>query len=276
MEPTPVTELDVRVLGVGYDPGDLEDGIGVETSDDASSAIERLVDGGVDLLLVSTAGPEGAAGIEALRTAEPDVPIVALVPEESAGAEALRLGAYDYVVLGAPVEVVRRAVRYAIKLHEMEGAIHRRQTTDEVTGLLNARGFEQLARHHLQLSDRSKEPVVLVFFRLDDMETSTEEEGRQLLIDTAQVLAEAARDSDVLARVGDDAFCVLLTGGAEGAETLVLSRFVEAVAVRNARLEHLEPLKISVGAARYDPEHPSTLDELIAEADRRMREPGAP
>lgn len=274
MEPS--SELEVRVLAVGSDPGDLADGIDVELATDASSAIERLVDGGVDLLLVSTAGPEGASGIEALRTAEPDVPIVALVPGESAGAEALRLGAYDYVVQGAPVEVVRRAVRYAIKLHEMEGAIHRRQTTDELTGLLNARGFEQLARHHLQLSDRSKEPVALVFFRLDDLETSTEEEGRQLLVDTAQVLAEAARDSDVLARVGDDAFCVLLTGGAEGAETLVLSRFVEAVAVRNARLEHLEPLKISVGAARYDPEHPSTLDELIAEADRRMREPGAP
>jgi diguanylate cyclase (GGDEF)-like protein len=274
MEPS--TELEVRVLAVGSDPGDLADGIDVELATDASSAIQRLADGGVDLLLVSTAGPDGGSGIEALRTAEPDIPIVALVPEESAGTEALRFGAYDYVVLGASVEVVRRAVRYAIKLHDMEGAIRRRQTTDELTGLLNARGFEQLARHHLQLSDRSKEPVVLVFFRLDDMETSTEEEGRQLLIDTAQVLAEAARDSDVLARVGDDAFCVLLTGGAEGAEALVLSRFVEAVAVRNARAEHLEPLKISVGAARYDPEHPSTLDELIAEADRRMREPGGP
>jgi diguanylate cyclase (GGDEF)-like protein len=274
MEPTPVTELDVRVLAIGHDPGDLEDGIEVETSADASSAIERLADGGVDLLLVSTAGPEGATGIEALRTAEPDVPIVAVVPEESDGAEALRFGAYDYVVHGAPAEIVRRAVRYAIKLHDMEGALHRRQTTDELTGLLNARGFEQLARHHLQLSDRSKEPVALVFFRLDDVKNSTEEEGRQRLLDTAQVLAEAARDSDVLARVGDDAFCVLLTGGAEGAEALVLARFVEAVAVRNARSEHLEPLAISVGAARYDPEHPSTLDELIAEADRRMREPG--
>jgi diguanylate cyclase (GGDEF)-like protein len=275
MEPTPVTELEVRVLAVGSDPGDLADGIDVELATDASSAIERLADGGVDLLLVSTDGPEGATGIEALRTAEPDVPIVALVPEESTGAEALRFGAYDYVVQGAPVEVVRRAVRYAIKLHQMEGAIRRRQTIDELTGLLNARGFEQLARHHLQLSDRSKEPLALVFFRLDDVETSTEEERRERLVDTAQVLAEAARDSDVLARVGDDAFCVLLTGGAEGAEALVLSRFVEAVAVRNARREHLEPLAISVGAARYDPEHPSTLDELIAEADRRMREPGA-
>ncbi len=274
MEPT--ADLDVRVLAVGHDPRGLEDGIALELAADASSAIERLANGGVDLLLVSTAGPEGTAGIETLRAAEPDVPIVALVPQESASAEALRRGAYDYVVLGAPIEVLRRAVRYATRLHQMEGAIRRRQTIDELTGLHNARGFEQLARHHLRLSDRSKEPVVLVFFRLDDMKTSTEEEGRRLLVDTAQVLAEAARDSDVLARVGDDAFCVLLTGGAEGAEALVLSRFVEAVAVRNARSDHLEPLAISVGAARYDPEHPSTLDELIAEADRRMREHGGP
>ena len=270
----PITELDIHVLVVGHEQQDLQDGIVLESAADPSSAIERLADGGVDLLLVSTAGPEGASGIDGLRTAQPDVPVVALVPEDSAGAEALRYGAYDYVVLGAPLEVVRRAVRYATKLHQMEGAIRRRQTTDEVTGLHNARGFEQLARHHLQLSDRSKEPVVLVFFRLDDMKTSTEEEGRQLLIDTAGVLAEAVRDSDVLARVGEDAFCALLTGSAEGAEALVLSRFVEGVAVRNARHDHLEPLAISVGAARYDPESPSTLDELIAEADRRMREHG--
>lgn len=270
----PTTDLVVRVLAIGHDPGNLGDGIELELAADASSAIERLTDGGIDVLLVSTADPEGASGIEALRTAEPDIPIVALVPQESAGAEALRRGAYDYVVLGAPIEVLRRAVRYATRLHQMEGAIRRRQITDEVTGLHNARGFEQLARHHLRLSDRSKEPVVLVFFRLDDMKTSTEQEGRRLLVDTAQVLAEAARDSDVLARVGDDAFCALLTGGAEGAEALVLSRFVEAVAVRNTRHDQVEPLAISVGAARYDPEHPSTLDELIAEADRRMRERG--
>lgn len=270
----PITELDIHVLAVGHEQQDLQDGIVLETAADPSSAIERLADGGVDLLLVSTAGPGGASGIEGLRTAQPDVPVVALVPEESAGAEALRHGAYDYVVLGAPSEVVRRAVRYATKLHQMEGAIRRRQTTDELTGLHNARGFEQLARHHLRLSDRSKEQVVLVFFRLDDMKTSTEEEGRQLLVDTARVLAEAVRDSDVLARVGDDAFCALLTGSAEGAEALVLSRFVEGVAVRNARHDHLEPLAVSVGAARYDPESPSTLDELIAEADRRMREHG--
>ena len=269
-----IADPPVRVLAVGHDPGGLEDGIALELAADAPSAIERLTDSGVDLLLVSTAGPEGTSGIEMLRTAEPDVPIVALVPEDSAGPEALGQGAYDYVVLGAPIETVRRAVRYAIKLHQMEGAIRRRQTIDELTGLHNARGFEHLARHHLRLSDRSKAPVVLVFFRLDDMKTSTEEEGRRLLVDTAQVLAEAARDSDVLARVGDDAFCAMLTGGAEGAEALVLSRFVEAVAVRNARRDHLDPLAISVGAARYDPENPSTLDELIAEADRRMREPG--
>lgn len=270
----PATDLDVRVLAVGADPGDLADGIALELAPDAPSAIERLAEGGIDLLLVSTEGAGAVDGIEALRTAEPDIPIVALVPEESDGAEVLRHGAYDFVVRGAAAEVIRRAVRYATKLHEMEGAIRRRQTTDELTGLNNARGFEQLARHHLHLSDRSKEPVVLVFFRLDDLATSTAEDGRQLLVDTAAALSEAVRDSDVLARVGQDAFCALLTGGADGAEALVLSRFVEAVAVRNARSDRPTPLAISVGAARYDPEHPSTLDKLIAEADRRMREPG--
>lgn len=87
------------------------------------------------------------------------------------------------------------------------------------------------------------------------------------------MLRQVVRDSDVLARVGTDAFCVLLTGKAVGAEALVLSRLVEAVALRNARSGRTTPLSLSVGAARYDPAAPVPLAELMAEAGRRLQRP---
>jgi GGDEF domain-containing protein len=74
--------------------------------------------------------------------------------------------------------------------------------------------------------------------------------------------------------VGIDTFCVLLTGGAVGAEPLVLSRLVESVATRNARSGRPVRLSLSVGAARYEPRSSVGLAELMSEAGRRLR-PGS-
>jgi diguanylate cyclase (GGDEF)-like protein len=106
---------------------------------------------------------------------------------------------------------------------------------------------------------------------LDDLHvTDDEDERARLVSETAKVLREAVRDSDVIARVGAGSFCVLLTGEATGAEALVLSRLVEAVAASNAAGGLTAQLSLSVGAAAYDPQNPVPLAELIAEADRKM------
>jgi GGDEF domain-containing protein len=66
---------------------------------------------------------------------------------------------------------------------------------------------------------------------------------------------------------------VLLPGAEPGSEPIVLERIIEAVASHNADTGHETGPSLSVGAASYDPEHPVPLEELIAEADRRMRRP---
>jgi GGDEF domain-containing protein len=76
------------------------------------------------------------------------------------------------------------------------------------------------------------------------------------------------RDCDVLARTGTSSFLALLTGDAVGAESLVLSRMVDAIAVRNARSGQGRRLALSIGAARYDPARPVSLEALVAEAER--------
>ena len=72
------------------------------------------------------------------------------------------------------------------------------------------------------------------------------------------------------ARISEDTFCVLLTGEARGAEALVLSRLVEAIAVNDARLDQPRQLSLSVGSALYDPDQPSTLEQIFSTADRRL------
>jgi diguanylate cyclase (GGDEF)-like protein len=269
--------LQPTVLAVGVGPLALPDAA-IETADDLLGALARLADGGIDVVLLSLdlVDGQGADAVRAVRERSPTVPVIAVTASDAE--RAIDAGASDVVPPDADPDLVRRAIRYATEVQRLEAEVLRRQVLDESTGLFNARGFEQLASHHLALADRTGRPVVLVFVRLTELEELDEvadaAERERLVAQTAEVLRTAVRGSDVLARVGAGAFCVLLTGEAEGAEPLVLSRLVEAVAANNARAGHTAQLSISVGAAAYDPEHPVTVGELMEEADRRMRAVG--
>jgi GGDEF domain-containing protein len=72
--------------------------------------------------------------------------------------------------------------------------------------------------------------------------------------------------------VAEDTFAVLLTGSARGAEGMVLSRLIEAIAIANAHPDRDRPLSLDVGTSLYDPERSVTLDEIVAEAAQRMSE----
>jgi diguanylate cyclase (GGDEF)-like protein len=268
----------VNVLAVGFEAGDVE-GASVETVDDLLGALARLADEGVDVVLLALdlTDAEGADAVRSIRERAPEVPVIGVLTgdeDPSAGSglaeRAVDAGASDVIPSGSG-ELLARAVRYATSLRRMEEELARHQVVDEVTGLYNARGLEQLGSHHLALAKRSKRPVTLVFVRLDALDEDDAGERRRLVLQTAEILRDAVRSSDVLARVGPGSFCVLLTGDSSGAESTVLSRLVEAIAESNARSGRTSQLSVSVGAAEYDPEHPVSLDALIARADDRMR-----
>jgi diguanylate cyclase (GGDEF)-like protein len=264
-----------NVLVVGFEPGEIP-GVTIETADDLLGALARVADGGVDVVLLALDLPdgEGADAVRAIRERAPDVPVIAVASGK--GAErAIDAGASDVVPSDAGPDLLSRAIRYATSLERMRAELYRRQLVDELTGVYNARGFERIASHHLAMADRAKRSVPLIFVRIDALEDlgapgETEERGR-LIADAAEVVRKAVRGSDVIARVGAGVFCVLLTGDAAGADAAVLSRVVEGVATNNAMSGLPGQLSVSVGTATYDPEHPVAVDELIAEADRRMR-----
>jgi len=265
------------VLGVGVEDDALLP-LTDEVADDLIGAIARVADGGIDVVVLSLALPEGLDALRSVRERAPDVPVIAIATDGDAE-RAIDAGASDVLPADTSPQLLERAIRYASSIKRMEAELHRRQVVDDLTGLYNARGFEQLASHHLAIADRSKEPVVLVFVRLDaleDVAATDDAERERLVAETAEVLRDAVRTSDVIARVGAGSFCVLLTGDAAGAEALVLSRLVEAVAASNARSGAVAQLSLSVGAASYDPDHPVPLADLIAEADRALGSPEPP
>jgi len=141
---------------------------------------------------------------------------------------------------------------------------------DDLTGLTNRRGFEAIAAQTIAMCRRVGEPATLLYFDLDDFkkvnDTLGHAAGDRVLRTFAAKLSATFRDSDVVARVGGDEFCVLLTS----ATTQDVERPVSLLEGR-LRTREGEPLvSFSVGIAEYDPDRHRTVRALVHDADLLM------
>lgn len=148
--------------------------------------------------------------------------------------------------------------------------------TDELTALHNRRGFLTLAEQQLKIANRIKKVISLFFFDLDGMkwinDTLGHKEGDRALKDTADVLRDTFRDSDIIARIGGDEFVVMAVEGTEIKAQAFADRLVEEIEKHNSSAGRPYTLSLSMGVAHYDPEKPCLIDELLGIADKLMYE----
>ena len=93
-------------------------------------------------------------------------------------------------------------------LAEDEFAAISAATTDELTGLFNRRGFNQLVRFTLSIARRRAEPLTLGWLDLDRFKEINDryghEEGDKALKTMAQLMRASFREADMLVRFGGD------------------------------------------------------------------------
>lgn len=146
--------------------------------------------------------------------------------------------------------------------------------TDELTGLYNRRGFLLLGTHNVRLAQRASQPLILLFADVDGLKGINDRcghvHGDALLVACGEVLKMTFRESDVIARIGGDEFAILAQGGTGEARDTVLQRLKQSVALMNRNVLASYQLSLSVGAARFDPQSPVCLGELLSIADREM------
>jgi diguanylate cyclase (GGDEF)-like protein len=146
--------------------------------------------------------------------------------------------------------------------------------TDELTRILNRRGFAIIADRLFGQAVRYDRPISLLLIDCDNLKPVNDTLGRKsgdaLLIALVKAVQTQLRHTDILARQGGDEFLVLLpetpAGGAHDAAEKVRTA-VESVAL--ALDGKLVRTTVSIGAASY-PADGSTLDLLLAQADRNM------
>ncbi|MBI2354132.1 MAG: diguanylate cyclase [Deltaproteobacteria bacterium] len=148
--------------------------------------------------------------------------------------------------------------------------------SDELTGLANRRGFMLLARQQIKAAGRSGRALVLLFADLDRLKWINDNlghgEGDRAIRDTAAILRDTFRASDILARLGGDEFVVLSPEATEQSERLIMERLQRNLRAHNRDAERPFELSVSFGISVYDPAAPCTLEELLERGDRLMYE----
>jgi diguanylate cyclase (GGDEF)-like protein len=168
-----------------------------------------------------------------------------------------------------------RAVRSNAKENAMQAELLNMAFLDDLTGLYNRRGFLMLAEQQLKMARRTGHGAFLFFLDLDGLKQINDSLGHQAgdfaLMEAADFLRVTFRDSDVLARFGGDEFAVLVLEAGDRSEEIIMRRLEENQHAKGGEHRGYR-LSLSVGSARFDPLHPSSIGELLMRADEAMYE----
>jgi len=146
--------------------------------------------------------------------------------------------------------------------------------TDELTGLLNRRGFYSHFRRELAAARRHDAAGgVLVMIDLDGFKAINDTHGHlagdSYLRQVARLIAGAVRDEDVVARLGGDEFAVLLTNTDARSGAARARQLAESAASRHVFWNGADlPIRFSLGVQPYGAE--DREDEVMRKADVKM------
>lgn len=162
-----------------------------------------------------------------------------------------------------------------VEIKKLQEKLQQMSITDELTGLLNRRGFMAMAEKHLKIFGRRGEQSLLLFADMDNLKNINDEFGHHVgdeaLSRVGDILSNTFRDTDVIGRMGGDEFAILFTTniGTYHYPT-ILDRIENNLAEWNKRGDRKFNLSLSIGVAEYKPENPQTLDTILASADAEM------
>jgi len=255
-------------------------GYATETARTGKEALEKAKKQSFNVALLDIKLPdmEGMELVAPLKEFHPDLVVIVITGYASleTALQALKEGAADYIPKPLDMKDVLAAIGEALERQRLAVELHKLSRSDDLTGLLNRRGFIRMAQHQLRLANGTKTQVPLLFADFDHLkqinDTLSHRDGDRALIEVADVLKQTFRESDIIARIGGDEFVVLTIEAGKDSEEVLLHRLQEELDAHNAQGERRYKLSISVGIAYYDPERPCSIDELLHRADTLMYE----
>lgn len=279
----------------------------VEAMDDGQDAVDRVAQGGVDLVLLDVVMPR-LSGLEACRvlkgmTLDGFLPVVLVTvrTDTASRVEGLRIGADDYV--SKPYEEAELLARVASmlrikRLHDhvatQKARFERLSVHDELTGLYNYRYLNTRLTEEFKRAERYHEPFACLLIDIDQLRAINDVSGRvagdTAILRVAEGIRRCVRDVDVVARYGGDEFLVVLPSTHFAGSVVVAERIWRECSGRSSAMENdthrdeaaatstsdlpwadgPRDLKVSVGVALYPSRDVRSKDALLRAADSAL------
>jgi diguanylate cyclase (GGDEF)-like protein/PAS domain S-box-containing protein len=158
----------------------------------------------------------------------------------------------------------------------LEEEIRQLSLLDALTNLRNRRGFAVAVEQLVKEAQRECRKLHFIFLDADGLKSINDahghEEGDRALTDVANLLRKTFRDSDVIARLGGDGFCVCVMAlpDPDSSPDAFLGRLRSNLDAAASQSDRPYRLSLSWGLATWDPTAPKTLEEILADADAAM------
>ena len=142
--------------------------------------------------------------------------------------------------------------------------------TDEMTQLLNRRGFMSVGQQSINIAMDIRQSGVVVYGDMDGLkkinDTFGHEAGDRAIKAEAEILTNAFRRTDIIGRLGGDEFAVVALGLTQDVYEKIKAKIETLCEEWNKTAKEDFILSISLGAVFFDEDNVD-LDSLLKEAD---------
>ncbi len=271
-----------------------------------NEALKLLLKEDIDMVLLDVQMPEmngfEVAEIMRANSKTKDIPIIfvtAISKEEKYIFKGYELGAVDYLYKPISNEILKSKVNVFIRLNEQTKIIinktkalektiaklkqaEKRLTyyarMDELTDILNRRGFESEYELEWARAIRYNRKLSMLMIDIDDFkifnDTYGHLEGDVCLKEVARTIKTSLqRATDIVSRFGGEEFIVILPGtDSKGAKVVAeeIRKNIENLKIRNEKSINSKFITVSIGITTTLPTRKLNRKDLIEHADKAL------
>ncbi len=177
----------------------------------------------------------------------------------------------DLPLLGAVADFAAIAIDNAHNYKRVSELV----ITDDLTGLFNARHFQELLEYEMSRSTRYKSNISLIFFDLDHFKSVNDNFGHlvgsRMISEVGHLVREHIRSSDRGARYGGDEYVIVLPNTSKEGGIAVATKLLDLLQEHSFTTDSGDRINISAsfGVATF-PDDCSDRTGLIRAADSAM------
>ena len=182
----------------------------------------------------------------------------------------IKLGANDFISKPFGVEEFLCRISQNLENLDLMESLHDAATRDYLTGLHNRRFFYDAAQPLLARAVRQSGNIAVMMFDIDHFksvnDTYGHDAGDLVLKHVANALSERTRGTDIIARMGGEEFCVLLTDVDPVSLEAIARDYLDRIANLRIEISGDTTLRVTTSAG-LNAVATDNLDTLISQAD---------